>query len=133
MSSLPKLGPICPNDLGLKAAFWSGKDGEDASFRRILGWVTVSNYIETDTEPCVALVLSTDGGPVFATTQNFPDFVGVYENDATSSQVIEAVKKRQQMQLQMRASMMKKPMGPMGGGGGGAGPRPPSTGASPLE
>jgi len=111
MSSPPKLGPICPSDLGLKAAFWSGKDGEEVSFRRILGWITVSNYIETDAEPCVALVLSTDGGPVFATTQNFPDFVGVYENNATSPQVIEAVRRRQQM----RASMMKGPMGSTGG------------------
>jgi hypothetical protein len=55
MSSLPKLGPICPSDLGLKAAFWSGKDGEDVSFRRILGWITVSNYVETDGDGCGTL------------------------------------------------------------------------------
>lgn len=125
MSSHPNLGAICPGDLGLKAAFWNGKDGEEVSFRRILGWVTVANYVETDAEPVVSLVLSSDGGPVFATTQNFPDFVGVYEKDATSGQVIDIIRRR----TQLRGSAIKG----SGGTGGGGGPRPPTTGPGLLE
>ena len=127
MSSHPKLGAICPSDLGLKAAFWSRKDGpkgdQEVAFRRILGWVTVSNYVETDAQPVVALVLSTDGDPVFATTQNFPDFVGVYEKEATSAQVIDLIKKREQLHATKGS----------GGGAGSGGVRPPSTGPGLLE
>ena len=75
-------------------------------------------------------MLSTDGGPVFANTSNFPDFVGVYEKDATSAQVIDIIKQREK--LRTSAALAIK-----GGGGGGGGgvvsPRPPSTGPGPIE
>lgn len=122
----PKLSAICPSDLGLKAAFWSGKDGEDVKFLPIAGWVSVTNYLQSDKEPFAAVVLSASGRPVIASPSFFPDFVGTFGRDLSSGQVIEILR---------NAGMMRATAtGPKRGGGtGGAGPRPPSTMPGPIE
>jgi hypothetical protein len=123
------LSAICPNDLGLKAAFWSQKDGEAVQFLRIVGWVSVTNYGQSDKEPFAPLVASMGGRLVFANSSTFPDYVGVFEKDATSAQIVDALKSAQKMGA---SRMPPRTMGggSMGGGGGGGGPRPPTTSAA---
>jgi hypothetical protein len=82
----PRLGGICDNDFGLKAGFWSQQPGEAMTFRTIVGWATVANYIEAGRLPFVSVVLNDYGTPVFGAPSVFPDFVGVFAKDLTPEQ-----------------------------------------------
>jgi hypothetical protein len=106
MKANPKLSAITPGDLGLKAAYWNHKGG-DVSFLPIVGWVSVTNYVQAGAVPFAALVLSADHRPVFANA--IVDYVGTFPKGATSAQVEE-----------LRASGTKLPT-------------PPSTQRDPLE
>ena len=69
---------ICPNDLGLKAGFWSRKPDEPVRFREIVGWVTIVNFVEAKMNTFVPIVLSDLAFPCFCFEANFPDFIGVF-------------------------------------------------------
>ena len=77
------LSSLCPNDLGLKAGFWSGDEKDPVRFRPIVGWVVVSNSVEASFGPFLAVALSDLGFPTFLLEGTFPGFIGVFGNALT--------------------------------------------------
>jgi hypothetical protein len=106
MKANPKLGTISSGDLGLKAAYINQKAG-DVSFLPIVGWCSVTNYIQAGALPFAALVISADHRPVFA--NSIIDYVGTFPKEMTSAQVVEKLRAGPKV------------------------PRPPSTHPGPLE
>ena len=111
-----ELGGLSVGNLGLKAGFWKC-DSKTMSFRPIVGWVTISNYIQAGKRPLVSLVLDDNSFPVFASPCTFPDYAGVFK-EASSPQEAAKVYESQLARL--------------------ASTRPPSTGCTsdtpdPLE
>ena len=83
MKPAAHVSTICPDDLGLKAGFWSTKPEEPMTFRPIVGWVTVTNFIESALGPFIAIVLNDNAFPTFLSTPNFPNYVGVFAKALT--------------------------------------------------
>ena len=78
----PHISAICPNDFGLKAAFRD--KGGAVTFKPIVGWVSVTNYVESGRLPFVAVVLNDHGFPAMVAPSNFPDFVGHFANGVSA-------------------------------------------------
>ena len=74
---------VCADDFGLKAGFWSRKNDEPVYFRPIVGWVTITNFVEAGLHPFVPVVLNDMGFPTFAADGNFPDYIGVFAKALT--------------------------------------------------
>lgn len=90
----PHISAICPNDFGLKAGFYDRDKGSAVTFRPIVGWVTVTNYVESGRLPFVAVVLNDDGSLSLASDRTFPNFVGHFENAATAAEAQEIIEKQ---------------------------------------
>jgi hypothetical protein len=77
----PQLSAITPGDFGLKAGFMDqGKSGK-ISFRSIVGWVSVTNYRESERLPFCGVVVADDDTLSLAAKPQYPDFVGYFKND----------------------------------------------------
>jgi hypothetical protein len=83
---------ICPDDLGLKAGFWTRNEGDPVTFRPLVGWVTVMNFVQAGIGPFVPLVLNDLAFPSFLTELNFPTFVGVFAKALTPEEAHEKLK-----------------------------------------
>ncbi len=81
----PKLGAISLDDLGLKAGFRSPGSGE-ITFKPIVGWASVANYVEARTRAMIPLVLDETSFPTLASESRFPNFVGVFEKAVTADE-----------------------------------------------
>jgi hypothetical protein len=80
----PTLSGLCPNDLGLKAGFWSGNDADAVTFRPIVGWLVVTNFAKgTTIGPFLAVVVSDIGLPTIVVGNAFPDHIGIFPNDTS--------------------------------------------------
>jgi hypothetical protein len=86
---------ISPGDLGLKAGYWTGKEGDALTFRDIVGWATVvSREVPSDEPPkndFFAVVLADNMFPVVATI--VPHYCGVFlkamaESEAKKAAVV---------------------------------------------
>jgi hypothetical protein len=82
------ISSMCPDDLGLKAGFWTRKEGEPVTFRPIVGWVTVTNFLETDAIPFHAVGLNDKGFPTLLNTFTFPDYIGVFAKALTPQEAL---------------------------------------------
>ena len=75
---------ICPDDLGLKAGFLVHEARRAYDLPTYcLGWVTVTNFIESALGPFIAIVLNDNAFPTFLSTPNFPNYVGVFAKALT--------------------------------------------------
>jgi hypothetical protein len=81
----PLISGICPGDFGLKAGFRDPNAGGPVTFREIVGWVTVENYIETMRLPFVAIVINDDDHPTMTSKAHMPDFIGYFKTGITAS------------------------------------------------
>jgi len=90
----PQLSAICPNDFGLKAGFWNKDKGGPVTFRAIVGWCSVTNYVDSGRLPFVAVVMNDDGFLSMAADRTFPDFVGHFENAVTAEEAQEIIEKQ---------------------------------------
>ncbi len=82
----PELGSICPGDFGLKAGFRNPDKGGAVTFRPIVGWASVTNYIETVRLPFVGVVINDDDTPTMAAPSHMPDFVGYFKNNVSAEE-----------------------------------------------
>ncbi|HYK00407.1 MAG TPA: hypothetical protein VE974_01535 [Thermoanaerobaculia bacterium] len=82
----PELGSICAGDFGLKAGFRDPDKGGAVTFRPIVGWVSVVNYIDTARLPFVGVVINDDDTPTMAAQAHMPNFVGYFKNNATAEE-----------------------------------------------
>jgi hypothetical protein len=80
----PVIGSICPGDFGLKAGFRDPDKGGPITFRAIVGWVSVSNYIETARLPFVGVVINDDDTPTMAAQAHMPNFVGYFKTSVSA-------------------------------------------------
>ncbi|HXJ21104.1 MAG TPA: hypothetical protein VMT03_12810 [Polyangia bacterium] len=88
---------ITPHDLGLKAAYWSGKEDDPVVYRPVVGWMTVTGRA-TDAPPNTPLanqffplVLGDDWWPHSA--WELTNYGGVVPKDIADDAVKEAIKK----------------------------------------
>lgn len=86
---------ITPHDLGLKAAYWSGKSEDPITYRPIIGWLTITGR-PTDAAPNTPLinkffpqVLSDNWWPMSSWT--VPDYAGVVPKDISDEAAKEAI------------------------------------------
>jgi hypothetical protein len=83
----PWLSSLCPNDLGLKAGFWSGKNEDAVRFRPIVGSLVVTNFVQgTALGPFLPVVLSDLAFPTIVAGDAFPDYIGVFANALTAEE-----------------------------------------------
>jgi hypothetical protein len=79
---------ISPSHLGLKAGFWTGKDGDALKFRSIVGWVTVlSRDVPSEAPPrnsSFAVVIGDNMFPVLAVF--LPDYFAVFDKDLSEDE-----------------------------------------------
>lgn len=80
-----QIGAICPADFGLKVAYWTKQPGDPVTFRDILGWAPVPNFVEAQTPPFLPVVLNDHGWPVIA--GHVPNAVGHFKKDASEEDV----------------------------------------------
>lgn len=92
----PRLSAICPGDFGLAAAYWTGNEGDPATFKAIVGWTTVTNYYEQAQHGIVFLpvVVGDRGFPLPADSVPGPRYIGNYPTGTTSEDAIDIFKKR---------------------------------------
>jgi hypothetical protein len=81
----PLISGICPGNFGLKAGFRDPNTGGTVTFRDIVGWATVENYIETLRLPFVAIVINDDDHPTMTSKTHMPDFIGYFKVDVTAA------------------------------------------------
>lgn len=81
----PLISGICPGDFGLKAGFRDPNTGGPVTFREIVGWVTVENYIETARLPFAAVVINDDDHPTMTSKEHMPNFAGYFKTGITAS------------------------------------------------
>jgi hypothetical protein len=81
----PLISGICPGNFGLKAGFRDPNKGGPVTFRDIVGWVTVENYIETLRLPFVAIVINDDDHPTMTSKAHMPDFIGYFKTNVSAS------------------------------------------------
>ena len=86
------ISAICPDDLGLKAGFWSGRETDPLTFRPIVGWVSVTNFVDSALPAFVAVVLNDLAYPAFASAFNFPEFIGVFSKALSSTEARQKMK-----------------------------------------
>ena len=99
------LSAICPDDLGLKAGFWSTKEGDPVTFRPIVGWVTVTNWESlVGGMPFLAVVLNDFAFPVFV--ERLPEYIGVFAKSSTPAET------------RAKCGTWRSTPGPNDGGGG---------------
>lgn len=79
-SVAPVIGGINSCDFGLKAGFWNAAE-KKLTFRPIVGWAIVANYMDCKKRPLVAVVLDDQSFPVFASPATFPNYAGVYRTE----------------------------------------------------
>jgi hypothetical protein len=86
-----QLSALCPGDLGVKAGFWSGVETEPVTFRPIVGWLTVTNYLDTggNVGPLVPVVLSDVAYPTILVGGAIPHHIGVFKNESTAEEARE--------------------------------------------
>jgi hypothetical protein len=82
----PELGSICPGDFGLKAGFRDPDKGGAVTFRPIVGWASVTNYVEAVRLPFVGVVINDDDTPTMAAQSHLPDFIGYFKNSASADE-----------------------------------------------
>ena len=90
----PQLSSICPGDFGLKAGFYNKDKGGAVIFKPIVGWCSVTNYVDSGRLPFVAVVLNEDGFLSMAADRVYPDFVGHFENAVTAEEAQEIIEKQ---------------------------------------
>jgi hypothetical protein len=77
----PVFSAIAPGSLGLKAGFWSGKGGDPITFRPIIGWVTVMNFLDAGLDPFQSIVLNDRAYPL--ASYILPTFIGLFREAIT--------------------------------------------------
>src|SRR5829696_7678404 len=82
----PEIGSICPGDFGLKAGFRDPDKGGAVSFRSIVGWASVTNYVESVRLPFVGVVINDDDTPTMAAQSHMPSFVGYFQNSVSADE-----------------------------------------------
>lgn len=80
----PLISGICPGDFGLKAGFRDPNTG-GVTFREIVGWATVENYIETMRLPFAGVVINDDDHPTMCAKEHMPNFIGYFKTGVTAS------------------------------------------------
>jgi hypothetical protein len=90
----PQISAICPNDFGLKAGFLDRDKGGKITFKPIVGWVSVINYVESGRLPFVAVVMNDDGFPSMAADRHLPNFVGHFDKAATAAEAQKIIDKQ---------------------------------------
>jgi hypothetical protein len=88
----PRISSICPDDLGLKAGFWTSNKRDQITFRPIVGWVSVTNYIASQKLPFCALVLNELNELTFASQSSFPNYAGIFAGDATEAEALDRIR-----------------------------------------
>src|SRR5438270_101661 len=89
----PELGSICPGDFGLKAGFRDPDKGGAVNFRPIVGWASVTNYVESMRLPFVAVVINDDDTPTMAAKSHMPDFIGYFKNGVSGDEARKIVER----------------------------------------
>ena len=80
----PQFSAIAAGNLGLKAGFWSGRAGDPITFRPIVGWVTVTNFLDAGLDPFQSIVLNDRAYPL--ASYILPTFVGVFRESLTAEE-----------------------------------------------
>ena len=80
----PRISAITAHDFGVKAGFRDQQKAGKITFRPIVGWVSVTNYVDAGKLPFVGVVLNDDNSPALAAKSVFPDFVGYFKNSASA-------------------------------------------------
>lgn len=100
------LSAIFPDDLGLKAGYWTTKPGDPVTFLEIVGWVTVMNWESlVGGLPFLPVVLNDVALPVYA--ERLPNFIAVFAKSSTAEEA-----------LVKAGSWLKNPGGGADDGGG---------------
>jgi hypothetical protein len=86
MKAYPHISSVAPSDFGLKAGFWNQQKAGTITFRPIVGWVSVTNYIDAGRLPFVGVVLNDEDSPSLASKASFPDFVGYFKNSVSADE-----------------------------------------------
>lgn len=87
---------ITPNDLGLQAAYWNGKDDDPVTFRQIVGWITYSlDEVPNPSEKksrngFAAIVIADHWYPALA--GSVPDYAGTVPKGLSSAEVLPRLK-----------------------------------------
>ena len=89
----PELAGICPGDFGLKAGFRDPDKGGTITFRPIVGWATVANYIDAVRLPFVDIVINDDDTPTMAAKTHMPDFIGYFKNNVTAGEAAKIIER----------------------------------------
>jgi len=89
----PQISSIAPNDFGVKAGFWDRQKSGKITFRPIVGWVSVTNYVDAGRLPFVGVVLNDDDMPSLAAPAHFPDFVGYFKNSVSADEARKVIER----------------------------------------
>lgn len=86
----PHLSSFAPGNLGLKIGVRYGKGSEQAGFVPILGWVTVSNYVDAGTMALTPVVRGLGNHPVLASPSTVQGFIGLFPIEAAVKDLAES-------------------------------------------
>jgi hypothetical protein len=86
----PQFSAVCPDDFGLKAGFWSGKEGDPVEFRPIVGWVSITNWLQVSegVSSLVPVVLNSTGYPMID-GRVLRGYIGVFGKASTPAEARE--------------------------------------------
>lgn len=89
----PQISAITPHDFGVKAGFWDQDKPGQIKFRPIVGWASVTNYIEAGRLPFVGVVVNDDDSLSLAAKPHFPDFVGYFKSGVSAQEARKVIER----------------------------------------
>ena len=86
MKTAPQISGIVASDFGLKAGFWDRQKPGTITFRPLVGWVSVTNYVDAGRLPFCGVMLNNTDSLSIVGKAHFPDFVGYFKNNVTADE-----------------------------------------------
>ncbi len=82
----PLFSAMTLGDLGMRAAFWSGRSGEAVTFKPIVGWVTVMNVAERGGGDSILPVVQADDGLPIVQPFGLGGCIGIFRHSVSAEE-----------------------------------------------